>query len=175
MVLDLSSAPKVYLAGPGVFRTDAAELAARLKAICASQGLAGLWPLDQDVDATRPGPHQADDIRRGNEAMIRRACAVVADLSPFRGANMDPGTAYEIGFAVALGHPVFAYSSDRRTLLARTAPGATAPAHDADGLLIEDFGLPENLMIATAVHDIADSAEAAIAACARHLRAAVSR
>ncbi len=161
----------VYLAGPGVFRHDAPEFAAMLKALCRARGLAPLWPLDNAIDEADERAAQANAIRRGNEAMIRRAAAVVADISPVRGPNMDPGTAYEIGFALALGKPVFAYSDDRRSLLARTAP---APAFDGigrdqAGLLVEDFGLPENLMIATALAALSHSVAEAIAACAAHL------
>lgn len=161
----------VYLAGPGVFRHDAPVFAAMLKELCGARGLSALWPLDNVIDEAAERAAQADAIRRANEAMIRQAAAVVADISPFRGPNMDPGTAYEIGFALALGKPVFAYSADRRSLLARTAPALAADGigRDHAGLLVEDFGLPENLMIATALAALSHSAADAIAACAAHL------
>ncbi|WP_253706226.1 nucleoside 2-deoxyribosyltransferase [Bradyrhizobium sp. WD16] len=162
----------VYLAGPGVFRHDAPEFSAGLKELCQTHGLSALWPLDNTIEAVGRAA-QAEAIRRANEAMIRRAVAVIADISPFRGPNMDPGTAYEIGFALALEKPVFAYSTDRRSLLTRTVPaaGADGVARDEAGLLVEDFGLLENLMIATAVAAVTHSAAAAIAACAAHLNA----
>lgn len=163
----------VYLAGPGVFRHDAPEFATVLKELCHAQGLSALWPLDNMIDERAERAVQAEAIRRANEAMIRRAVALVADISPFRGPNMDPGTAYEIGFALALGKPVFAYSTDRRSLLTRTVSASRADgvARDEAGLVVEDFGLPENLMIATAVTAVSHSAAEAIAACAAHLGA----
>jgi nucleoside deoxyribosyltransferase len=161
----------VYLAGPGVFRHDAVEFSTTLKQLCERHGLHPLWPLDNVIAEAVERAAQADAIRRANEAMIRQAVAVVADISPFRGPNMDPGTAYEIGFALALDKPVFAYSTDRRSLLTRTVPatGADSIVRDEAGLLVEDFGLPENLMIATAVVAVAHSAADAIATCAAHL------
>jgi nucleoside 2-deoxyribosyltransferase len=166
------SLPKVYLAGPGVFRHDAATFAAGLKRLCADHRLDPLWPLDNAVAPDSDRARQAAAIRLANEAMIRAAAAVVAEISPFRGPNMDPGTAYEIGFALAQGLPVFAWSDDARSLLARTAGDAEAGdrvIYDADMFEIENFGLSENLMIATAVRRIDRTADDAIAACAAYL------
>lgn len=166
------SKPSIYLAGPGVFRQDAADFADALKQVCAAHGLAPLWPLDNEVAAASKA-EQAAAIRRANEAMIRIADAVVAEISPFRGPNMDPGTAYEIGFALALGKPVFAWSAEPRTLLVRTVDDVAREhggvVYDHAWFAIEDFGLGENLMIATAVERIDRTAAEAIAACAAHL------
>lgn len=127
--------PRLYLAGPEVFRPDAAAEGERLKRLCAAAGLEGLYPLDG----------KGDDIRHSCIAMIGEADAMVANISPFRGIHMDPGTAFEIGYAEALGKPVFLWSAERRTLAARIP--AVDPGRDAQGHLIEDFGKPENLMI----------------------------
>jgi nucleoside deoxyribosyltransferase len=44
----------------------------------------------------------------------------MANLADFRGAGEpDSGTAFEIGFATALGKPVFAYTSDVAPLIER--------------------------------------------------------
>ena len=110
-------------------------------------------------------------IYRANVAQIERAQAVVADISPFRGPNMDPGTSWEIGYAVARNLPLFLYTSDSCTLLARTqATHAWTPSAsgfiDRNAMSVEDFGLVENLMITAWANHIHSSAEAAIAACA---------
>ena len=51
---------------------------------------------------------------------------MLANLEPFRGSEPDSGTAFEVGYALALGKPVYAYLSDagasRRERLARLAP-----------------------------------------------------
>jgi nucleoside 2-deoxyribosyltransferase len=161
----------VYLAGPEVVFPDVAELAERLKALCAAHGLTGLFPTDAERP-TEAGVTLARAIYLGNVALIDRSDAVVADISPFRGAGMDPGTAWEIGYAIARGLPVFAYSHDRRPYADRVGPTGHGPRGpvDADGLLVEDFGLVENLMITESVAAIDSKAEAAIARCAAALR-----
>ncbi|MDR5755315.1 nucleoside 2-deoxyribosyltransferase, partial [Caballeronia sp. LZ024] len=76
---------------------------------------------------------------------------VMANLDDFRGAGEpDSGTAFEVGFAVALGKPVWAYRSTEATLAQRVEAGATENegAFCAGGYLIEDFGLSVNLMLA---------------------------
>ena len=163
--------PAVYLAGPEVFFPDVEDVAARLKASCAAHGLTGLFP----TDAERPsgdGISMARAIYLGNVALIERSAAVVADIRPFRGAGMDPGTAWEIGYAIARGLPVFAYSRDLRAYAERVGPAGDGPRGpvDSEGLLVEDFDLVENLMIAESVVAVDASAEAAIARCAAALR-----
>ncbi|MFT0858987.1 nucleoside 2-deoxyribosyltransferase [Ancylobacter sp. G4_0304] len=143
---------KLYLAGPEVFRRDARDEGARLKALCEAAGMEGLYPLDAG-DA---------DIRRGCIALIHRADAMVANISPFRGHHMDPGTAFEIGYAQALGKPVYLWSADPRALTERI-PAHGEADRDADGHLIEDFGKAENLMIVPDGAHVFASAEEAIA------------
>lgn len=162
----------VYLAGPEVFFPNVDEVARGLKALCTAHGLAGLFP----TDAERPegqGQSVARAIYLGNVDLIDRSVAVIADIGPFRGVGMDPGTAWEIGYAVARGLPVFAYSRDLRPYAERVGPVGQGPRGpvDADGLLVEDFGLVENLMIAESVVAIDGDAEAAIRRCAAMLRA----
>lgn len=160
----------VYLAGPEVFFPDVVELAGRLKAACATAGLLGLFPTDAERP-TGAGVSLARAIYLGNVALIDRSAAVIADISPFRGAGMDQGTAWEIGYAIARDLPVFAWSLDLRPYAERVGPereGQRGPV-DADGLLIEDFGLVENLMITESVVAVDASFEAALDRCAAHL------
>lgn len=138
--------PRIFLAGPDVYRRDAHARGDELKRMCAFYEVEGLYPLD---DARLADPQQ---IRRQCIALIRSADAVVADISPFRGTHMNPGTAWEIGFAEAIGKPVFLWSTEMRPLIERI-PGELDIDHgtvvrDAEGLAVEDFGSPENLMVA---------------------------
>ncbi len=142
--------PRVYLAGPDVFLPDPAGRAVALKRICTHHGLLGISPLD-----LLPGDGAGADaasIARRNEGHIRRCDAVFANLTPFRGPGADPGTVYEVGFARALGRPVFGYACAAGDYASRVRvmPGAAAK-RDADGLTIEDFGLFENLMISCGI------------------------
>ena len=135
---------RVYLAGPDVFLPDPHARGDRMKAICAANGLVGVFPLDQV--SVPGGPLMPDWLRigLGNEAHIRSCDILIANLTPFRGVSADPGTVYELGFMRALGRPVFGWSASGLTLKERTR---------TDGFEIEDFGLYENLMIAAAVAD----------------------
>jgi len=126
---------RLYLAGPEVFRPDAAAEGARLAALCREAGAEGLFPLHAE----------GVDIRQACIEMIEEADALVANISPFRGIHMDPGTAFEIGYAEARGKPVFLWSGDTRTLVERVP--ARADGRDGEGNLVEDGGRSENLMI----------------------------
>ena len=96
---------------------------------------------------------QAAWIYRANVGLIERADCVLANLEPFRGSEPDSGTAFEVGYALALGKPVYAYLSDAGAYterLARLAPEwlGEHPGEDRDGWQLEGFGLPLNLMLA---------------------------
>jgi len=167
---------RVYLAGPEVFRPDARAEGDRLKALCATHGLGGIYPLDgapldgAPLGDTPPAGEGAGAIRARCIAGILAAQGVVANISPFRGAHMDPGTAWEIGFAQAKGRPVFLWSADPRPLAQRIpADPKDGALRDADGHLVEDFDQPENLMIVPPDTIVHSSAEAAIEAAARVL------
>jgi nucleoside 2-deoxyribosyltransferase len=159
----MTTRPLIYLAGPGVFRADAEQYGAKLKRLVHSFGMEGLWPYDNS-DIHNQDAHsrigKAHLICRWNLEAIREADAILADISPFRGPNMDPGTAMEIGYAHALNKPAWCWSSDLSTLLDRTMRWATGLEHmtfehgEISGHIIEDFGLPENLMISCPVKGI---------------------
>jgi nucleoside 2-deoxyribosyltransferase len=158
--------PKIYLAGPEVFLRNAVEAGAAKVEICARHGLDGKYPLDAELalDGLTPA-EQAYAIARANEALMDACDAAIANLTPFRGPGMDPGTAYEIGFMRGRGKPVFGYSNHHLPLFDRVRkfnakplkhrPGSepTMAFEDADRLGIEQFGLAENLMIVGAVAD----------------------
>ena len=146
---------RVYLAGPDVFLPDPAGRFEALKQICARHRLFAISPLD-----LLPGEADSADahtIARRNEAHIRRCDAVLANLTPFRGPGADPGTVYEIGYARALGRPVFGYAcsgadyATRVRALNGSGLAGDVLDRDADGLQIEDFGMFENLMISCGI------------------------
>lgn len=145
---------EIYLAGPEVFFPNAREIGAEKKRICARYGLAGLYPLDNDIDASGLAPAQtAGRIFHANCALMDKADGIIANLTPFRGPGADPGTAFEVGYARARSKPVFCYSNHPGTYAdhVRAAGLAEGPGRvDRDGLTVEDFGLAENLMLACA-------------------------
>ncbi|MDB5799983.1 MAG: Nucleoside 2-deoxyribosyltransferase [Rhodocyclales bacterium] len=149
------AAMKVYIAGPDVFRPDAPAWAESVRARCAELGLSALIPLDGDA-STPLG------IYANNIDMIRIADVVIANLNPFRGVEPDSGTCFEVGFALALGKKVVGYVRSPEMLRDRVARLQGRPLDvdgafelDADGLRVENFGLPLNLMLAVPVELVA--------------------
>ena len=106
--------PSVYLAGFDVFYPDALARGEYLKALCATHGLEGLYPLDAALPEGLSDP--AGWICQANLDSLRRADAVLANLGHFRGNEPDSGTVFEVGFACALGKPVWAYFPDQHPL-----------------------------------------------------------
>ncbi|MEO0672543.1 MAG: nucleoside 2-deoxyribosyltransferase [Pseudomonadota bacterium] len=151
--------PRIYLAGPDVFLPDPIA-AGRAKADRAkSFGLEGVFPLDASLDLDGLArEEQARRIALANEALMRSCDAAVINACPFRGVSMDSGTAFEVGFMRALGRPVVGYThtaepfADRSQTL-RSAGPDLAFDYDTPALAIEDFGLPENLMITVAMSE----------------------
>jgi len=142
---------KIYLAGPDVFLPDAVEIGKLKAAICARHGLRGLYPLDNAVDLAAGDGSLA--IFKGNEAMMDAADAVIANLTPFRGPSADAGTVYELGYMAGRGKFCLAYSNDPASYAERVArfepvtTFADGRLIDGNGLTVEDFGLPDNLMM----------------------------
>jgi nucleoside 2-deoxyribosyltransferase len=169
----MNDRPKIYLAGPMVFYPDAAAWFDEMKRILAGCGLEGCAPLDNQLglETAAPGRELARAIYRADEALMRRVDGAIFNLDPFRrGTEMDPGTAFEVGYCKAIGLPMTGWTIDARPYpakvrdfmqdaygldLAETTPnasGATSGAlRDADGILVHSEGLHQNLMIEMAI------------------------
>jgi nucleoside 2-deoxyribosyltransferase len=156
--------PRIYLAGFDVFRPDAVAHGETLKALCRAFGFEGLYPLDAAVPSITDPGDRARWIYEANIGAIRQADIVLANVNDFRGSGEpDSGTAFEIGFAVATGKPVWAYTMDRRALRERVPSSVTESGLLCEkGFLVEDFGLPMNLMIACSTRIVFGDARACI-------------
>lgn len=159
----------LYLAGPDVFHPDAEARGVTLKAMCAEAGFEGLFPLDQAVPVHVSEPAaQAEWIYAANIALIRRADAVLANLDFFRGPEPDSGTCFEVGYAVALGKPVYGYIPEDGSFAQRIRQryphtiGADGRV-DTHGWNFEEFGLPLNLMLAVPAPLVVGSVRDALA------------
>lgn len=129
---------KIYIAGPDVFSKNSVEIGKEYLKICEEAGFEGFYPVD--------GVHRyvsALDIADGNFALIDKCDYVVANCNPFRGQEIDTGTACEIGYAIAKNKPVFCYMDDDRSLVEKYG------LYDKNGFMYENFDFPINIMIAT--------------------------
>ncbi|MFM0616206.1 nucleoside 2-deoxyribosyltransferase [Paraburkholderia nemoris] len=144
---------RIYLAGFDVFRVDAVEYGRSLQRLCASFGFEGIFPLDSVAPLGLSPVEKAGWIFRTNLAEIRRADVVMANIADFRGTGEpDCGTAFETGFAAALGKDVWGYRDHLTPLLHRVPSTGTVTGPVCErGYLVEDFELPVNLMVACAV------------------------
>ncbi|OZI32246.1 nucleoside 2-deoxyribosyltransferase [Bordetella genomosp. 10] len=166
---------RIYLAGFDVFRPDAIAHGRALQALCAEVGIEGLYPLDHQAPAELAGPDLARWIYRANVQLIQSADGVLANLNPFRGAEPDSGTAFEVGYAVALGKPVWAYTQQSGTVVEQVSVGQASDAGgpryiDANGYTVEDFGMNLNLMLACSATVVVGDARACLRRIAEHLR-----
>jgi len=85
-------------------------------------------------------------------AAMDAADAIIANLTPFRGAGADPGTVYELGYMAGRGKLCLGYSNDPAVYADRVRHLTDVTKRhgrlvDADGLTVEDFGLGDNLMM----------------------------
>ena len=154
---------RVYLAGPDLFHPGYLELVERLTALCDKLSLVPLAPGDAPQKT-------AEEIVAANLDMIRGADIVVANLNPFRGAEPDSGKVFECGFAHGLGKPVLGYLSDHRDELAKARDRSDRPPPvsniDGEGVVVEDFGQPLNIMLSLTVHKLYFTVEEALEAAA---------
>ncbi len=175
---------RAYLAGPDVFLANAVEIGERKVEICARYGIEGRFPLDNVAPEQATPRAMGLLISKLNEEMVDGCDIVLANLTPFRSPSIDPGTAFEIGYARAQGKTIHGYTGADGTLAERTRKFSGLPAEmrrDREGYEIEDFGLADNLMIIGAiaagdghlvVHEAADlSAMAAFEALVRKVAA----
>ena len=151
---------RIYFAGPDVFNPDYPQLKSEIRALCAAGGFEPLLPGDLELDTS-------EAIFQHNIHLVDQADGIIANLNPFRGViEPDSGTVFECAYAYAKGKWVIGYLDDRRDMLTRLRRTETGPPNDGlccrDGTLVEDFGLPLNLMLAHAMKGLAGSLEEAI-------------
>jgi nucleoside 2-deoxyribosyltransferase len=159
---------RVYLAGPMVFYPDPGTIFTAMKRICAEHGVEGVAPLDNQVAlAGMPtGRALVRSIVEADLELMRSLDAGIFCLDGFRrGPEMDPGTAFEIGYMHALGKPLAGWTSDPRDYPARVAGyfrdvfgltlrptpagalGATSGSlRDPDGILVHSESCFQNAM-----------------------------
>ena len=138
-----------YLAGPDVFLPNAVAHAAAKVEICRRFGLRGLPPLNEDAGTAAAELEVWQAIYEKDVAMMERSDLIIANLTPFAGASADAGTLVEVGWFLGKSKPIFGYSNTPENFESRMRRQLGAKH---EGLVIEGFHLPDNLMIVGAVH-----------------------
>jgi nucleoside 2-deoxyribosyltransferase len=148
---------KIYLAGPEVFLPNSLEILDSHKLKCKEYGFIGLSPFDGEV-TTEKGLERAKKIFQENCKLIQEADLVIANCNFFRGALIDDGTAFEIGYAKAFGKKIYGYIKKKSSLIELVQEKIPTIQHisgyriDTDGYLLnEDFGNSINLMMEFAI------------------------
>jgi nucleoside 2-deoxyribosyltransferase len=144
---------KAYLAGPDVFLPDAVAHARAKVEICARYGVTGRPPLNEEFEALAglPAEQAWRGIFKKDVEMMEDCDIIIANLTPFRGASADAGTLIEVGWFLGRGKPVYGYSNTATLFAPRSHRLVAAVPDPMAGLLVEGFGLPDNLMIPGAV------------------------
>lgn len=157
-----------YIAGPDVFLRNASKVKELKREIAKKGGLNPLFPLDnvvrdffsrQDLSEEQKGLI----LYRANILLMNKAKAIIADITPIplRGPNMDPGTAFEIGYMIGQKKPVECYTNSPNSFADRVKSWLKGfnikiekdefgVERDATrGIMIEDFGktISDNIMI----------------------------
>jgi nucleoside 2-deoxyribosyltransferase len=138
---------KIYLAGPDVFKENALKDLERLKEIAQKYGQRGLAPLDNEIDLKQIGA--ATKIFKGNVDLMDICNVIIANLEPFRGPNMDDGTAFELGYGFAKGKLLYGYTNHHNLELKDLTD--LLFGRDPKFPHVEDFGYTRNLMIVDSI------------------------
>lgn len=156
---------RIYLAGPEVFLKNAKEIGEQKKELCRKYGFEGVFPLDNETGTEGMSPREVGlCISGANEALIKTCDIVVANMTPFRGPSADVGTAYEMGFAHALGKKVYAYTNIAVSFTERTVKALKGKVEraedgrlrDANGMFVEENEMADNLMLDGCVYASTD-------------------
>jgi nucleoside 2-deoxyribosyltransferase len=147
----------LYLAGPEVWYPNVGAHFAVRQHLCAEAGFEMLLPDNRELRASEPGEIMAREIYAERVKRMRKADACIVNLTPWRGPAADPGAAFEAGFMSGLGKPVFAWMNipgeedaeyrDRIDAHIGAQLDEDGVWRDGSGAVIEDFGLPESVML----------------------------
>ena len=147
----------LYIGGPDAALAEGPQLLAEKCALCQAKGFVGVVPSHTILVETDPSEAMAREIYADRVQHMRLADAAILNLTPWRGPGCQTGVAFEAGFMAALGKPVFAYlnvqSEEEAELRTRIEDSMGLELdrrgvwRDSYGGEIEDFGLPEDLML----------------------------
>lgn len=147
----------LYLAGPDLSFPNPATHDAARRTMCEQAGFTPVSAYGAPLNEQEKSEAMAREIYASRLAMMRQADAAIINLTPVHGPSSDTGAAFEAGFLSGLAKPVFAYmnvTEEEDAELAGRIEGWAVVEMGEDGVLrddhgceIEDYGLPESLML----------------------------
>ncbi|HBS03783.1 MAG TPA: nucleoside 2-deoxyribosyltransferase [Leptospiraceae bacterium] len=152
---------RIYLAGPEVFLPEPIEEFEGIKSHASRVGFEAFSPFDSEIKPENlSGLDLARHIYRENIKLIEKCDFILANCNAFRGALVDDGTSFEIGYAAARNKTIYGYITHRLTLPEIVATRIPLKEHvsgvpqDEDGYLVnENFGNSINLMMEYAIEE----------------------
>lgn len=146
---------KIYLAGPDVFRNEAIKYLNGLKLLSKKHGHIGLAPLDNTIQIPEEmlfSQEHGTEIFQANVELIEECDVIIANIEPFRGAGVDDGTAWEIGYGYAKGKKIYGYSEFSDMSLSEITELMFDIKKQSKFSIIESFGKnTANLMIVDSI------------------------
>lgn len=152
-----------------VFDRNPTDVFDRMKTLCLTHGVVGVAPLDNQIglEDIPPGADLLERIVRADIALMDTLDAGIFCLDSFRrGAEMDAGTAFEVGYMKASGKPIAGWTKDPRPYPQRVADffrasfnqsltqtkagsvgGTSGHLRDPDGVLVHSEGCVQNAMV----------------------------
>jgi nucleoside 2-deoxyribosyltransferase len=155
----------IYLAGPNVFKKDAIEDLNQMKTISKKYNQIGNAPIDNEVDFAKIDA--ATRIFHGNVDMMDKCDVIIANLEPFRGPNVDDGTAFELGYGYSKGKIMYGYMTHANKEL----KDITSDLYGNDEKFphVENFKYPRNLMIVDSIRSSGGDIFKTFEECVKHL------
>ena len=194
--------PKIYVADNTRLwpEDDAVQERRRVEALCRPRGFECAWPFEHFCFPEKFSTDLAASARvlpKAPLVYLQESAAMVAEVTPHRGISLNPVIAFEMGIAVLLGLPVFAWTtahcahhpapSERMrrylpgwpftSLVARLVQGAPLSSYltggrgfywDRLGERVEHFNMVESAVIAGNFTSLSASIDEAIECCASH-------
>lgn len=136
----------VYLAGP-FFSEKQVKIVKELRKALAENDTIGevFVPMEHQMndgeleEFTAPW---AREVAKNDYKHVREADIVVA-IVDFDGQDMDSGTAVEIGYAYALGKPVFLYHQEAHDIMVNLMATEVAQAYFTDAQQVKEYDFKE--------------------------------
>jgi nucleoside 2-deoxyribosyltransferase len=146
---------QAYLAGPDVFKPNSEEIAKNKKSILLGKNITGIYPSDNKIENFSFSPETAAKIFWCNIDLMNGCDVILANMTPWRGPSMDPGTITELVYGANTKLVIGYYEGETKPYSQRVIEhynndvtgGGDGPIIASDGTSIENFGQEDNLMI----------------------------